>query len=133
MHFGTKNCQKHGHPEFLLWSDDASPLASQIDWLLAWLEEEVSNGKQFLPDQTVQVGWSLLKVFRRENGMLGLLEPDFKSMPINFVDSVSNTILHLFLQKFVAESLGLENEIDISSLRHSAIMCDRLGACAEVF
>jgi hypothetical protein len=133
MHSGTTLCHKYGHPEFLLQIHDESVAASRIDWLLNWLQREVTNGKKFLPDQIVQIGWSLLKVFPRENGTLGLLEPDFKSLPINFVDSVSNTLLHLLLQKSVAESLGLERDLNLPSLQHAAILCDKFGTRTEVF
>jgi hypothetical protein len=123
MKAGTGNCSKHGHPEFTLICDDESVFESQMKWLLDWLEEEVLHGKQFLPDQTVQVGWSLLEVKRRTDETLALFEPDFKSMPIIFVDNVSRTLSHLLIQKSVNESLGLENEICFPWLLHSAIVC----------
>jgi len=48
----------------------------------------------------------LLEIRHRTDGTLALFEPDFQSMPVRFVDGVSNTLLHLFLQKSVAESLA---------------------------
>src|SRR5262249_32965011 len=47
----------------------------------------------------------------------------FKSMPAVFVDSVSNTLLHLLLQKYASESLGVESEMVLPSFRQSAIIC----------
>ena len=129
----TQNCSKHGHPEFSLVCDDASVFERQVKWLLDWLEEEVSRGKQFLPDQTVQVGWSVLKVGRRADESLALFEPDFKSVPMVFVDNVSKTLVHLLIQKSVTESLGLENEISLPSLRESAIICTDFGTGKGVF
>ena len=78
-----------------------------LHWFLGWIESEVSGGRRFLPEQTVQVGWSVLEIRQRNDGALGFLEPDFRSIPVRFVDSVSNTLLHLLVQKSAAESLGL--------------------------
>ena len=84
--------------------------------------------RRFLPEQTVQVGWSVLEICQRNDGTLALFEPDFQSMPVRFVDGVSNTLLHLFLQKSVAESLGLVGELAPPSLRESAIVCTEFGS-----
>jgi hypothetical protein len=127
----TKTCGEHDHPEFSLHADENFP--GHVDEFLTWLESEVSAGKQFLPDQTIQVGWSQLKIFQREDGTLGLLEPDFKSMPIVFVDSVSHTLRHMLLQKSVVESLGLEDRLDIPLLTKSAVICNNFGTSTEIF
>lgn len=119
----SKNCEKHGHPEFSVCAVE-NHLAVQLSWLFAWLESEVAAGKRFLPDQTVQVGWSLLKVFQREDGTLGLLEPDFKNMPVVFIESVSHSLFHMLVQKSVAESLQLGNELNLPPLQHHAIACN---------
>jgi hypothetical protein len=132
MKAATQYCNKHGHPEFSVICDEAEIYVPRVKWLLEWLEGEVARGKRFLPEQTVQVGWSLLKVKRRDDGTLGLLEPDFKSMPASFSDNVSITLLHLLLQKSVNESLGLENEMLLSSLQHSAIVCTDFGTTKGV-
>ncbi len=129
----TKNCRKYGHPEFSLPSQVETFLVSYLESLIAWLESEVAAGKRFLPDQTVEMGWSVLKVCERENGTLALFEPDFKSMPIHFADSISKTLLHLFLQKSVAQSLGLEDKPNLPSLRQSAIVCTEFGTSKKIF
>jgi len=125
MRATTSHCRKHNHLEITLVCEDAPFLASGFQWLLGWIESEVASGKRFLPDQNVQVGWSLLNVRQREDGTLGFFEPDFKSMPVVFVDNVSNTLLHLLLQKSVNESLGLENELVLLPLSHTGIICTR--------
>jgi hypothetical protein len=108
--------------------DNTSALPSSVQWLLEWIESEVAGGRRFLPEQTIQVGWSLLEVRQRTDGTLGLFEPDFQSMPMRFVDGVSNTLLHLLLQKSVIESLDLEGEIAIPSSCDSAIICTEFGS-----
>jgi len=111
----TQKCKEHGHLEFSVQCDDTSALSPSLKWLLGWIEREV-------------VGWSWLEIRQRPDGTLGLFEPDFQSLPVKFVDSVSNTLLHLFLQKCVAESLGLENEMTVPSLRDGAIVCTEFGS-----
>ncbi len=126
----STNCNKPGQLEISIQCDDAPFLAGSLKWLLSWIESEVAAGRRFLPEETLQVGWSWLEVRQRTDGTLGLFEPDFQSMPTKFVDSVSNSLLHLFLQKSVAESLGLERELAIPSLRDSAIVCTEFGSHA---
>lgn len=124
----TEKCREHGHQEFSIRCECDVHLSSSLPLFLTWIESEVANGRRFLPEQTIQVGWSLLEVRQRTDGTLALFEPDFKSMPVRFVDSVSNTLHHLFLQKSVAESLGLTEELTLPSLQHSAIVCARFGS-----
>ena len=132
MYVVTKNCWEYDHPEFSINAgENKSP--DPLNLFLAWLENEVAIGKQFLPDQTVQVGWSQLKIFRRDDGTLGLLEPDFKSMPMVFVDSIDGTLLHMSVQRSVVESLGLENRLDIPLLTKSAVICNNFGTNREIF
>jgi hypothetical protein len=127
----TKTCGKYGEPEFSVPVVE-NYLAQQLESFFAWLESEVATGKRFLPDQTVQVGWSQLKIFQRDDGTLGLLEPDFKSMPMVFVDSVSKTLEHTLEQKSVVESLGLEARLDLPLLTKSATMCTNFGTTPEI-
>jgi len=125
------NCNKQGQLgqlEISVECDEANLPAGSLKWLLEWIESEVAAGRRFLPEETLQVGWSWLQIRQRTDGTLGLFEPDFQSMPIRFVDSVSNSLLHLFLHKSVAESLGLEQELAIPSLRDSAIVCTDFGS-----
>jgi hypothetical protein len=124
----TQQCQKFGQAEISVCYEDSSFMQSNVRWLLQWIESEVASGRRFLPEQTVQVGWSLLQIRLRDDGALSLFEPDFESMPVKFVDGVSRTLMDLFIQKSVAESLGLEEKLDFPSLRQSAIVCTEFGA-----
>lgn len=132
MRTSTQKCRQYGHPEISVECKDASALAPGLRSFLEWIESEVAGGRRFLPEQTIQFGWSILKIHQRTDDTLGLSEPDFQSMPIKFVDSVSNTLLHLLIQKSVVESLGLDQELALPSLLHSAIICDEFGS-AEGF
>src|SRR3954469_14571281 len=124
----TSKCKEHGHLEVSVLCDETSALSSKLKWLLEWIESEVARGRRFLPEQTVQIGWSVLEIRQRNDGTLALFEPDFQSIPVKFIDSVSNTLLHLLLQKGVTDSLDLETDIAIPSLRDSAIVCTRFGS-----
>ncbi len=124
----TQRCRQHGHLEISVECEDTLPLSPTLQWFIGWLESEVADGRRFIPEQTIQVGWSLLEIRQRTDGTLALFEPDFQSMPVRFVDGVSKTLLHLFLQKSVAESLGLEQELAIPALRDSAIVCTEFGS-----
>ncbi len=124
----TQKCREHDHLEISVQCEDTAALSPSLHSFLGWIESEVAGGRRFLPEQTVQVGWSVLEVRQRTDGTLALFEPDFQSMPVRFVDGVSNTLLHLFLQKSVAESLGLVGEIALPSLRDSAIICTEFGS-----
>jgi hypothetical protein len=126
----TQKCGEHGHLEISVSCDDAaeSALPGYLQSLLGWIEREVAGGRRFVPEQTVQVGWSLLEIRQRTDGTLGLFEPDFQCIPMRFVDDVSKTLLHIMLQKSVAQSLGLEEELAIPSLLNSAIVCTEFGS-----
>lgn len=127
MRAHTSRCRAYGQPEVALeWSgnDSLDPWGRN---LLQWIETEVAQGRKFLPDQTVQYGWSIMKVRQDSDEMISLSEPDFTSMPIVFVNSVSNTLLHTMLQKFVAESVNAEDAMNFPSLRQSCIVCSKFG------
>src|SRR6185436_8164843 len=120
MRTSTQKCREYGHPEISVECEDASALSLNLRSFVEWIESEVAGGRRFLPEQTIQFGWSILQIRQRTDGTLGLFEPDFQSMPIVFVDSVSNTLLHLLIQKSVAESLGLDQELSLPSLLQSS-------------
>jgi hypothetical protein len=127
MRAATETCKEHGQHEITVECGDVSYLEPGLKSLLQWIEKETEKGRRFLPEQTVQFGWSILEIRQRTDGTIGLFEPDFRSMPARFVDSVTNTLFHLLLQKWVAESLGLEEELEIPQLQASAIICTEFG------
>jgi hypothetical protein len=128
MRAATETCKKHGQHEITAECGDEGYLAPGLKSLLEWIEKETASGRRFLPEQTVQFGWSILEIRQRTDGTIGLFEPDFLSMPVRFVDNVSNTLRHLLLQKSVSESLDFKDEMQIPSLRAGAIICTKFGA-----
>jgi hypothetical protein len=123
----TSECLLYDHPDFAVeWSGDDA-LKPWLTSFLEWLESQVAAGIRFLPDETVQFGWSIMKVVPRPEDTLALFEPDFTSMPIAFIDSVSNTVLHTMLQRFTADSVDLTTSMEIPSLLETCIVCSRFG------
>jgi hypothetical protein len=68
----------------------------------------VGSGKVFKAGERVQVGGGLVKLMEGEAGTLELWEPDFKSMPIEWVRGVNETLRQLILQRSVAELVGAQ-------------------------
>jgi hypothetical protein len=123
MRAQTLGCHLLGQAEICVeWSGDDF-LKPTLDGLLGWIEREVAGGRRFLPEETVQIGWSYLKIHQRNDGTFALFEPDFKSMPIIFVDSFTKTLFHLLIQKSVVDSVGFAAEIEPPSLLQSSLVC----------
>lgn len=131
--YKTSRCHEVGHPELAFRVDAALILESDIDWLVCTLESMVASGSRFMSGQTIQIGWGCLKFGVLAEGSLRLLEPDYTSKPpIEFVDSVTQTLSHLRLQKDIVESyFGIE-EIAFPSLMESCIVCTNAEAADVV-
>jgi hypothetical protein len=100
------NLQKYGHPDVIVGVD---PRWSQLaDWLPSYFAEEVRAGVRFTPDQTVQVGWSLLKLAATSDGNLSAFEPDFETMPIRWVEGVDRTVRFLAVQRAVCDDCQVD-------------------------
>lgn len=118
----TAKCKTHLQPEFVLFYDDNIPEA-WMDWLTQYLEESSEKSK-YADGQTIQVGWILDRI-KAEGDDLTIYEPDFESLPSKWNKSTSTTLSHIFLQRYVADSIGLTNELNFPSIRHSAIRCNQ--------
>lgn len=99
----TTGCTEHGHRELTLQLVD-KPVPGSETWLVSYLERAVASGSKFLPGQTVQLGWSTLRVIERDDGTLGLEERvDLET----WRESVTLALWHTWTQKEVAASFGL--------------------------
>lgn len=128
----TTSCGRYKHPEFRITYDPAVVcVEGDVHWLVNWLEEAVAAGERFVDGQTCQVGWAVTSVRASEERTLALWEPDMRQMPIAWVESVSQTLLHLRLQKDVCESV-LDGDLSFPSMLQSAIICTELGRTADV-
>jgi hypothetical protein len=121
MQVKTTRCGKHDHPDFVLEIGEA--LDTDGRWLVEFLEEAVAEGERFAAGETVAIGWMVARVAEAPGGLLTLHEPDMTSMPIQWIPSVQTTLMHLRIQRAIAESVGLEDEMDFPTIRQSAVVC----------
>ena len=130
MRLSTKSYPALGHREITFNYDETHIPDVHAKWFLRFLEDEVASGARYLPGQTLQVGWSITLIKEHPDGALGVFEADMKSMPMNFVDSVTNTLIDLRSQKYVLDSLGFEIPEFFPSMRQSGVVCDNLSSSA---
>jgi hypothetical protein len=126
----TGRCHTKGHPEFTLIHDESVTSVVGVPWLTDWLEERVLGGEAFQSGESLQVGWMYDRVCTRRDGTLGILEPDFGTVPVAWVEGVSLTLRHLWFQKEVAASVGLDPAFP--SYRQEAIACSKLRGAQAV-
>ena len=98
----------YGQPDVIVRVEDA--LENLATWLPEYFMEEAGRGVRFAPDQTIQIGWSVLKLSVDAVGDLLVCEPDFVSMPIKWVEGASQCVRLLALQRSICEELGVEPE-----------------------
>jgi hypothetical protein len=77
-------------------------------WILDYFQNAISAGKRFRADETVQIGWMVTKLVEAPGGDLEVWEPQFRTVPIQWVRGINNTLRQLILQKSVAELLQIE-------------------------
>lgn len=116
----TTKCSAHEHPEFTLVFDTSVPQAD-IEVLTSFLEESVAEGTRYNEGDLITVGSMLFRV-RRIEDTLAIEEPNLRSLPIEWTQGVTRTMQLLRLQKDIAESVGLEDEIDPPSIRCSLLV-----------
>ena len=104
MRFSTTGCHDHNHPEFVFHCDAHSVPESDVQWLINFLETAVARGEIFRDGETIQIGWSIVRVSHMDDGCLDIFEPDMIHMPAQFVDSVTNTLRQLRAHKDTTES-----------------------------
>lgn len=123
----TATCASHGHPEFRVSYDPKLvPVPDDARWLVGWLEDSVARGAKYEPAQTCQIGWLVAEVRAGADSALELWEPDLPHMPVQWVEGVSRILVHLRLQKDVAESVP-DTEFEFPSMRQSGIVCTRFS------
>jgi hypothetical protein len=120
----TTKCGSRDHPEFVLEADETQVPATYLQNVVGTIEQMVMHGSVFKPDQTFQVGWMITLVQRHADGVhLTLAEPDMQVMPIRWVGGITHTLRQMMLQLFMLDSFALRGEIDLPTIRYSAIVC----------
>lgn len=124
LEFKTTRCAAHGHPEFTLRLARALPIPDIERVLLGYFEGAVARGTKFLPGQTVQFGWATLRLKQRDDGTLGVLEPDVGEA-MAWAEHVDQALMDTWRQQEVARSLGLEHALDFPRQAQHAVVCTR--------
>jgi len=118
----TSACRRSGHPEFRIRVSNPAIPDQDIAWFLQFLEQRVAAGERFQGGESLQVGWMYTTLEDTPDGFLLVMEPDMKSVPVQFIDSVDCTLMHLRNQQDVVQSLLPKVEADFPSLRQSAVV-----------
>ena len=122
--YRTSRCAGHAHPEFTLRFARDVPVPDLEKMLLGYFEGAVAQGSQFKAGQTVQLGWATLRLTAREDGTLGVLEPDLRQ-ELKWVESVDQSLFETWRQKEVLDSLGLLDRVDYPRQALQAVVCSR--------
>lgn len=109
--------------------DDRRVPAEDVEWFSEWIRIDLSL-ERIRGGSTIQVGW-MINRFDEGNDGLHIVEPDFESVPIVFIDSVTRTLVDLRRQKDVAESVRLAPEFP--SIRESGWGCTKMRGSASEF
>lgn len=102
---------RHGHPDIVarLTTPPIPGLQdSLVHWILDDLQDSIAAGTRFAPGQTIRVGWRILCVVDRADGMLGLKE---RVDVDRWEEHVELTLRDVWYQKEVAASLGLTKRL----------------------
>jgi len=91
--------------------------------LIHYFEAAVTRGTKFLAGQTVQIGWSLLKLCDREDGTIGLQEREL-TPDVRWAEHVDRAILDVWLQKEVAASVGMADSLAFPRQDHTALVAN---------
>lgn len=124
MKITTTNCSKYNHPEIELYFDDSYIVNRDIEWYLNLLESNVKSGTIYKPEQIIQIGCMVNKVMSSTPKTIKLQEPDLKEFPVNFIDSVTNTLKILRLQKDIVSSVHSYDLMSFTSIMQSCIICN---------
>ena len=118
----TTQCSRHKHPEISF--QVTNPAVPDVDrqWLVKSLEDLVASGSRFKAGETLQLGGMINKFEKGPGGTLRLQEPDMRSMPIVFVDSVDATLKVVRSQRDTVESFSEPVELTYAPLNHSIIV-----------
>ncbi len=126
--FRTVSCSAKGHPEICLRvaGDQRLPATIQMEAaLLHFFESSVAAGTRFLPGQTVEFAGSILQLFARPDGTLGVAD----WIDGAWVDSVNDALMRTWLRQEVARSFGLD--VVFPSQRDKVFICQQIHNSQE--
>jgi hypothetical protein len=124
MVFKTSSCARYGHAEFSFVLAERIPVPGLERMLLGYFEGHVARGVRFGPAQNIDLGGSILRLFDRGDGTLGVRDvgPDGNVVE---PDSAHRSLMRTWLRQEVARSYGLSPEFPAPSAR--ALVCTATG------
>lgn len=115
-----------GTTEILVEYEPRGAIESDVEWFCNSIESMLARGSKFKAGQTFGMGWSVLVFTDAGKGVLGLQELDGSGHEGKFAKGVTRSLTALRLQKSVAESFGLENQLEFATQRQTGICCKKL-------
>ncbi|HLL22586.1 MAG TPA: hypothetical protein VK427_10660 [Kofleriaceae bacterium] len=106
----TTSCTAAGHREVTLQLAKPSPLPDLHRILIDYFEAAVSRGMRFLPNQTIQLGWSVLRLCERDDGTLGVEERAL-APEVTWIEAVDRALADVWTQREIARSVGLADAL----------------------
>jgi hypothetical protein len=106
----TTGCGQFGHREITVQLLQTFPVRDLHRMLTGYFESAVAGGSEFLPGQTVQLGWSQLRICERSDGTLGVKEREL-TPEVKWTESVDRALRDAWLQKEIVSSLGLDDAL----------------------
>lgn len=117
------------HPDIIL-AHSGVP-GDLLDWLKKYFLAAVESGHRFADDESIQIGWMMLKVRKHTDGNLILWEPDFAALPIVWTLGVDRTVHQMSLQQAVCDALKTAPVYPI--LRDGAVVSPGFPESADSF
>jgi hypothetical protein len=106
------------HPDFCVVLDDGLE-SLDSEWIFGYFESAIREGTRFRAEETIQVGWTLVKLLLNERGDLEIWEPTFDVIPIQWTRGATNTFRQITIQRAVCDQL--EAEPQFPSIRESGV------------
>lgn len=123
MVYSTSNCSRYGHPEVEAEVQDQACYGNQLIEHIDNIERCVEAGLRLTEGADMTCGWMLINIKKQPNGRLSHEEPDFRSMPIQWVRQLDRCFEHIRIQTRLAESLGIApGELTFSRLDLAAVV-----------
>jgi hypothetical protein len=108
--FRTEKCRDHGHAELTVQMARTLPSLGLHRILLDYFEGAVQHGTVFLPGQTIQLGWSTLRLIDRPDGTLGIEERELTPNEA-WIEKVDRAVFDLWYQREIVASVGLLDKL----------------------
>lgn len=129
--FRTSRCSAAGHPEVTLQLAHKSPIPGVHELLIDYFEAAVARGTKFSAGQTVQLGWSVLKLCERADGTLGVQEREL-TPEVAWTESVDRALRDVWMQREIAASVGLLDELAFPRQDDGVLVADCARTSHEV-